>query len=106
MPNIATFHPQIVHFVVALLVVGVAMRLVSLTGRLKFTGPAAATLILLGTVAAFAAVQSGTQAHGPVERIPGVRAAVVEHEAAGDRDAARTLLDALKAKFPENRQIL
>jgi len=83
-PNIAAFHPPIVHFVVALLVVGVAMRLVSLTGRLKFTGPAAATLILLGTVAAFAAVQSGTQAHGPVERIPGVRPAVVEHEAAGE----------------------
>jgi len=84
LPNIAAFHPPIVHFVVALLFVGVAMRLVSLTGRLKFTGPAAATLILLGTVAAFAAVQSGTQAHGPVERIPGVRAAVVEHEAAGE----------------------
>ncbi len=85
MPNIAAFHPPIVHFVVALLFVGVAMRLVSLTGRLKFTGPAAATLILLGTVAAFAAVHSGTQAHGPVERIPGVRSAVVEHEEAGER---------------------
>jgi len=83
-PNIAAFHPPIVHFVVALLFVGVAMRIVSLTGRLKFTGPAAATLILLGTVAAFAAVQSGTQAHGPVERIPGVRPAVVEHEEAGE----------------------
>ena len=85
MPNIAAFHPQIVHFVVALLFVGVAMRVVSLTGRLKFTGPAAATLILLGTVAAFAAVHSGTEAHGPVERIPGVRPAVVEHEEAGER---------------------
>jgi len=83
-PNIAAFHPPIVHFVVALLFVGVAMRVVSLTGRLKFTGPAAATLILLGTVAAFAAVQSGTQAHGPVERIPGVRSAVVEHEEAAE----------------------
>lgn len=30
MPNIAEFHPQIVHFVVALLFVGVAMRIVTL----------------------------------------------------------------------------
>jgi uncharacterized membrane protein len=76
---------MIVHFVVALLIVGVAFRVVSLTGWLKFTGPAAATLILLGTVAAFAAVQSGAEAHGPVERIPGARTAVQEHEEWGIR---------------------
>lgn len=80
MPNIGAFHPQIVHVVVALLIVGVVFRLVSLTGRLTFTGPAAATLILLGTLAAVAAVQSGTPAHGGVERIPGARAAVQAHE--------------------------
>jgi uncharacterized membrane protein len=85
MPQIGPFHPPIVHFVVALLVVGVIFRLISLTRRLKFTGPAAATLILLGTVAAFGAVHSGTQAHGPVERIPGARAAVQEHEEWGIR---------------------
>jgi len=85
MPQIGPFHPPIVHFVVALLVVGVIFRLISLTGRLKFTGPAAATLILLGTVGAFGAVHSGTQAHGPVERIPGARAAVQQHEEWGIR---------------------
>ncbi len=87
MPNIGAFHPQIVHFVVALLIVGVVFRLVSLTGRLKFTGPAAATLILLGTLAAWAAVHSGTQAHGAVERIPTARAAVQVHEEWGRRTA-------------------
>jgi uncharacterized membrane protein len=80
MPDIGAFHPQIVHFVIGLLLVGVAARLVSLTGRLRFTSPMAATLLLIGTAAAWAAVRSGTDAHGPVERIPGARAAVVEHE--------------------------
>ena len=84
MPNLGAFHPQIVHFVIGLLLVGVAMRIVSLTGRLKFTSPMATTLLLIGTVAAWAAVKSGTDAHGPVERIPGARAAVVEHEEHGE----------------------
>ena len=85
MPNIAEFHPQVVHFVVALLFVGVALRLVSLTGRLAFTGPAATLLVVLGTAAAAVAVKSGTDAHGPVERVPGARDAVVEHEEWGER---------------------
>lgn len=87
MPNLAANHPQVVHFAIALLFVGVAFRLMSLTGRLAFTKHAAAVLLLLGTVAAAVAVQSGTDAHGPVERIPGVRNAVIEHEAYG-KDAA------------------
>lgn len=85
MPNIASWHPQIVHFAIALLCAGVLFRWISLTGRAAFTGPAAAVLLLAGTLAAVAAVHSGTQAHGPVERIPGVRNAVVEHEEAGER---------------------
>lgn len=84
MPNIASYHPIIVHFTVALLIVGVIFRWVSLSGRAVFTGPAAATLILLGTAAAVLAVQSGTDAHGPVERVPGARQAVGDHEDAGE----------------------
>src|SRR6267378_1963197 len=83
MPNLAPFHPQIVHFAIALLVLGVLFRWISLTGRAGFTGPAAAVLLLAGTTAAVLAVQSGTDAHGPVERVPGARAAVMEHEEAG-----------------------
>ena len=82
-PNIAYWHPPIAHFVVALLIVGVILRLISLSGRLAFTGPAAALLLLAGTGAAVLAVQSGNDAHGPVERIPGVRNAVTVHEDAG-----------------------
>lgn len=85
MPNIAVFHPQIVHFVVALLIVGVVLRLLWLTGRVAFAGPAATTLIVAGTVAAVFAVTSGDQAHGPVERIPGAEQALDEHEELGER---------------------
>ena len=83
MPNIAQLHPQIVHFVVALLFVGVGARIITLTGRPKFMDYGAATLLILGTIAAILAVKSGTDAHGPVERIPGARAAVMEHEEHG-----------------------
>jgi len=83
MPNIGAYHPIIVHFAIVLLVLGVIFRWVSLTGRAPFSGPAAATLLILGAAAAFLAVHSGTDAHGPVERIPGVRQAVQDHQDAG-----------------------
>lgn len=80
-----SFHPQIVDFAVALVFTGVAFRLLSLTRVVKFAGPAATTLILLGTLACVAAAQTGTAAHAPIERIPGVRPAVMEHEEWGLR---------------------
>lgn len=85
MPNLAVFHPQVVHFVLGLLIVGVLFRLVALTGKLSWTGPAATALILLGTAASVVAVKSGDDAHGPVERVPGSRPTVVEHEEYGER---------------------
>jgi uncharacterized membrane protein len=90
MPNIGIFHPQIVHFVVALLFVGMIARVITLlplgalSQRLAFGNPMATTLILVGTVAAVAAVQSGHDAHDPVERIPGVAQAVRDHEDLGE----------------------
>jgi uncharacterized membrane protein len=93
--SIGSFHPQVVHFAIALLITGVVFRLLSLTGRLAFAGPAASVLLLLGTAAAVAAVQTGTAAHGPVERVPGSRDAVVEHEDWGIR--ARNLFLAVAA---------
>lgn len=90
MPEIAMWHPQIVHFVVALGIVGVALRLISLTGRWSWTGPAATTLLLLAAGASVAAVVSGDQAHTLPERIPGARAMVHEHEEYGEK--ARNVL--------------
>ncbi len=101
MPDIGTFHPIIVHFVVALLFVGVAMRVVSLTGKLSFTKSAATVLILLGTVATILAARSGDDAHGPAERIPGARDAVHEHEEAGRHEEAARLIKELARRRPD-----
>jgi uncharacterized membrane protein len=95
MPQLAAYHPQIVHFAIALLFAGVFFRLLSLTGVFAFSGPAATALVLVGTLAAFAAVRSGEEAHVPVERVPGVRPAVVEHEEWGER--ARTVFIGVSA---------
>jgi uncharacterized membrane protein len=81
----AYYHPQFVHFAIALLAVGVLLRAISLAGRPAFVAPAAAVLLFTGTIAAALSVQSGTAAHGPVERTPGLRAAVTEHEEWGIR---------------------
>jgi len=85
MLDIGPFHPQIVHFVVAMGLVGVALRIVSLTGRFAWTRPAATLLLLIAAVASIGAVRSGQDAHGPVERVPGTREAVQEHEELGEK---------------------
>ncbi len=88
MPDLGVFHPQVVHFVIGLLFVGVVARVISLLplgGRFSFLGPMAALLIVLGTGASLVAVQSGKDAHGPAERVPGAREAVEEHEEWGER---------------------
>jgi uncharacterized membrane protein len=84
MPDIGVFHPQLVHFVVALGMIGVVLRLISLTGRLVWTGPAATAMLVIAALASVAAAQSGHEAHGVAERIPGVREAVEEHEELGE----------------------
>ncbi len=87
MPDIGSLHPQIVHFVVALLIMGVIARIVTLFPlgpRWSFANGMAATLLLLGTAAAVVAVQSGLDAHEKVESIPGVRQAVNVHEDYGE----------------------
>lgn len=93
MPDIAAFHPQIVHFVIALFYVGLVLRLVSLTKLFAWTRPAGAALLIVAALAAASAVKSGDQAHGPAERIPGAREAVERHEQDGKR--ARNMLIAI-----------
>ncbi len=84
-PNLASLHPQVVHFTIVLVIVGVGFRLLSLLRRPAFASPAATTLLLLAAASSVLSVQSGTAAHGPVERVPGSRPAVVEHEDWGKR---------------------
>ena len=81
----AALHPQIVHFTIVLVIVGVAFRLLSLLGPPAFAGPAAATLLILAAASSVALRAIGTAAHGPVERAPGARPAVMEHEEWGER---------------------
>jgi len=83
--SFGSFHPQVVHFAIVLSMVGVVFRLLSLTGRIAVAGPAASVLLLIGVAAVAAAAKSGIDAHGPVERVPGSRDAVVEHEEWGLR---------------------
>lgn len=86
MPDIGSFHPQVVHFVIGILIIGVLARVVSLFPlgpTFSFTGAMAATLIFIGTAASVVAVKSGLEAHEHVETIPGVRAEVERHEDAG-----------------------
>lgn len=86
LPNLGVYHPQVVHFAIVLLIVGVLFRLASFLGaRFSWTNPTATTLIVAGAIAAFAAVKTGDDAHAPVERMPGVRSAVQEHEEWGER---------------------
>jgi len=83
MPDIGPFHPQVVHFVVACLFVGLPVYWLSFLKRPRFLRPMATVLLIVGTGAAFVAVESGTDAHGFAERIPGARSAVQEHEELG-----------------------
>jgi uncharacterized membrane protein len=94
----AYWHPQIVHFVIALLFIGMGARMLSLLplpNMFRFFSPAAATLIVMGSIATIFAVKSGDDAHGPAERVPGARPLVVEHEELGER--ARNIFLAIAA---------
>lgn len=88
MPDIGAWHPQVVHFVIAFLGAGVVARVLSLaplSPRYAFVSPAATVLVVLGALGSVVAARSGTDAHGPAERVPGARDAVVEHEEWGER---------------------
>jgi len=79
MPNIGFYHPIVIHFAIGLLTIGILFRWMSLMGRAAFTGPAAAALILLATVAVVVAAQSGEDAHVAVEAVPSIEGAVRAH---------------------------
>jgi len=83
--DLGSYHPIVVHFAIALLGIGVLFRLLSLTGRMKWAGPAAATLLIVGALTAVVAAESGDDAHEAAEHIPGVRSVVEEHQEWGER---------------------
>jgi len=85
MPNIASFHPQIVHFIVVLGFVGVGLRLLTLVVKIEWIKPAATVALLAAAVCGVLAARSGDEAHQSAERIPGARTAVQDHEALGEK---------------------
>jgi uncharacterized membrane protein len=86
-PDLGPLHPQVVHFVIALGLVGVLLRLLSLviSRWSAWLSPAATTLILVAAGASVVAVTSGLDTHENSERIPGARVAVQTHELWGKR---------------------
>ena len=85
MPDIAVFHPQIAHFVIALACTGVVFRLLSLISRLRFLSPAATVLLVASAGFAFLGVKSGDLAHEYAEGIPGISQPMDEHQEWGER---------------------
>ena len=83
MPEIGYYHPQIVHFIIAGLLIGIGFRWLSLTGKVPWADRPATIILVLGAIVSVFAVLSGTQAHELAERIPGVAKAVQDHEDAG-----------------------
>ncbi len=84
LPNIAAIHPIVVHFAVSLLFVGVGLRFLSFWPKARFATSAAALLLIGGGIATVFATESGLDAHGPAERIPGAAQAVRTHEESGE----------------------
>jgi uncharacterized membrane protein len=80
MPDLAAYHPVVVHFAIVLLVVGALFRWASFSPRVTSFGAPATLLLVAGAVATYLAAESGLDAHGPVERGPGALHAVQEHE--------------------------
>src|SRR5512140_3764600 len=78
-------HPIVVHFVVALGLVGVSLRWLALGGRARFAGPSACLLVVLAAAAALVAVPSGEDASASAEAVPGVAAPVAVHRTWGRR---------------------
>jgi len=85
MPDIGSFHPQIVHFIVVLGFVGVGLRILSLLVKIEWIRPAATVALLAAALSGALAARSGDDAHRAAERIPGAREAVQKHEKLGER---------------------
>lgn len=84
MPDIGSFHPQIVHFVVVGGVLGLPLYWLAFVRKLRPLRLTATILLVVTTASAWVAVESGQQAHELAERIPGVGAAVRKHEELGE----------------------
>ncbi len=84
-PDVGAYHPIVVNFAIALLMVGVLFRWVALTARVAFDDAAATSLLVVATLAVMVAAWSGADASVAAEAIPGAGGAVHAHAAWGMR---------------------
>ncbi len=82
--DLTHIHPMIVHFPIALLILGLLSEIVGLVFRKKFFSDAAFFLILTGALGAVAAFLSGSQAAKGLEEAGSLKRAVETHEGAAE----------------------
>ncbi len=76
------FHPMVVHFPIALLILGFISETASLIFKRKFFADTAFLLLVVGAIGAIAAVLSGSYAADGIEEAGTLKQAVETHEAA------------------------
>jgi uncharacterized membrane protein len=89
------YHPIVVHFAIALGLIGVLFRWATFLPPARSLGPAARFLLVLGAAAAVAAAWTGEDASPAAESLPGLAPAVAAHRTWGVR--ARNALVAAAA---------
>ena len=75
-------HPMIVHFPIALVIIGFLSDIISLMTKRKFFASTGLLLIILGTAGAVAAYLSGDLASDGIEEVGALGAALQTHESA------------------------
>lgn len=100
--TIPYWHPVLVHFPVALLLVAGGAALVWLATGRTFWRQATLALVLLGAVGAFAAKQTGEALEDGVRNDPGFnRSLVHEHEESGEQATIAAVLALAAMAFAE-----
>ncbi len=84
MLELTHIHPMLVHFPIALLILGFLAELVALALKKKFFADAAFLLLITGALGAVAAVLSGSYAAGGLEEAGTLKQAVETHEGAAE----------------------
>ena len=77
-------HPQIIHFPIAILTLAVVTELISYFWQKEFFSKMTLTLLLVGGITAFFAVQSGEAAIDNLANIDSIKVLLQQHEQAGE----------------------
>lgn len=95
-------HPAVVHFPIALIVLGAVTAVIAAVVRRGPMAHVASFLIGLGTAGCFLAAQTGERDEKRIERPPALKKVLHEHEHWADRTEAAALLAMLLALAAAN----